>query len=216
MTDTLSIPAFRTVARVGAPSSYWVRGPVWDAVFMQNALRLLPLVLWLAHGRADPSRGPLDLLFFGITALFWIGHRFGSTWLVYATEAYRPLLKAQPFRFIAIPLLVAALCFAILLPADAALPWTRAQRVIALAIVDYVFSTWHFGAQHFGALSLYRGRAARRAGATACSRSARAGFLSSSPTCLRARSHTRSNGSARCPPGSRRNRIRSASSPPRS
>jgi hypothetical protein len=166
MTDTLSIPAFRTVARVGAPSSYWVRGPVWDAVFMQNALWLLPLVLWLAYGRADPSRGPLDLLFFGITALFWIGHRFGSTWLVYATEAYRPLLKAQPFRFIAIPLLVAALCFAILLPADAALPWTRAQRVIALAIVDYVFSTWHFGAQHFGALSLYRSRAGRSASRT--------------------------------------------------
>jgi hypothetical protein len=143
-----------------------VRGPVWDAIFMQNALWLLLLVLWLAYGRADPSAGPLDLLYFGLTALFWISHRFGSTWLVYATEAYRPLLRAQPLRFIAIPLLVAVLCFAILLPGDAALPWTRAQRVIALAIVDYVFNTWHFGAQHFGALSLYRSRAGRSASRT--------------------------------------------------
>jgi hypothetical protein len=166
MSDTLSIPAYGTVARVAAPSSLWVRGPVWDAVFVQSALWLLPLVLWLAYGRANPSAGPLDLLYFGITALFWIGHRFGSTWLVYATEAYRPLLKAQPIRFVAIPLLVVVLCFAVLLPPDAALPWTRAQRAIALAIVDYVFSTWHFGAQHFGALSLYRSRAGRSAGCT--------------------------------------------------
>jgi hypothetical protein len=41
------------------------------------------------------------------------------------------------------------------------MPWTRAQRVIALAIVDYVFVTHHFAAQHFGALSLYRSRADR-------------------------------------------------------
>src|SRR5262249_51746612 len=49
-------------------------------------------------------------------------------------------------------------CFALLLPSDAALPWTREQRVIALAILDYAFVTYHFAAQHFGALSLYRMR----------------------------------------------------------
>ena len=56
-----------------------------------------------------------------------------------------------------------AACFAVLLPPDAALPWTRAERIMGLAILDYGFGTYHFGAQHFGALSLYRARAGRGA-----------------------------------------------------
>jgi hypothetical protein len=60
-----------------------------------------------------------------------------------------------------VPLLVTAACFAVFLPADDAYPWTRAERVVAMAILDYAFVTYHFAAQHFGALSLYRSRAER-------------------------------------------------------
>jgi len=157
LTDTLSVSAFPTAARDAARPQLWVRGPVWDVVFLQSALWLLPLVLWL--DRAGPGARALDMLVFAFTALFWIGHRFTSAWLAYGTEAYRPLLKAQRVRFVAVPLAVTVMCFAILLPSDAALPLTRTERAIALAIVDYAFSTWHFAAQHFGALSLYRARA---------------------------------------------------------
>jgi len=101
------------------------------------------------------------VLYFGLTALFWIGHRLSSTYLAYCTEAYRPLLRAQPVRFVVLPLLVTAGCFALFLPADSALPWTREERLIGLAIIDYACVTYHFAAQHFGALSLYRSRADR-------------------------------------------------------
>jgi hypothetical protein len=137
----------------------WVRGPFWDVLWLQSALWLAPLTLLLAHGYADPTESPLDVLFFALTALFWIGHRIGSTWLAYATTAYRPLLRAEPVRFVLVPLVIAAVCFAILLPGDEALPFTREQRVVALVIVDYVLLTHHFAAQHFGILSLYRVRA---------------------------------------------------------
>jgi hypothetical protein len=130
---------------------------------MQSALWLAPVVLWLAHGYFNPESSLLDLLYFGLTALFWIGHRLCSTWLAYCTEAYRPLLRTQPVRFIALPVLVTIGCFAFILPADAALPWTRGERLIGLAIADYAWVTWHFAAQHFGALSLYRSRAGRGA-----------------------------------------------------
>jgi hypothetical protein len=130
---------------------------------VQNALWLAPLALWLARGSASPEASPVDSLYFALTALFWIGHRVGSTWLAYCTEAYRPLLRAQPLRFVALPVLVAAACFAVFLPPDAALPWTRAERLVGLAILDYGFVTHHFAAQHFGALSLYRSRAGRGA-----------------------------------------------------
>src|SRR6266566_7362727 len=141
--------------------SPWVRGPLWDGFWMLSALWLAPIVLWLALGYSNPS--PLDLLYFGLTALFWIGHRLSSTYLAYCTEAYRPLLRAQPIRFVLLPLLVTAGCFALFLPADSALPWTREERLIGLAIIDYACVTYHFAAQHFGALSLYRSRAERSA-----------------------------------------------------
>src|SRR5215468_11139651 len=142
-------------------SSLWVRGPLWDGFWILSALWLAPLVLLLVHGYSDPESSPLDLLYFGLTALFWIGHRLSSTYLAYCTEAYRPLLREQPVRFIALPLLVTATCFALFLPADSALPWTREERLIGLAIIDYACVTYHFAAQHFGALSLYRSRADR-------------------------------------------------------
>jgi TonB family protein len=142
-------------------SSVWVRGPVWDGFWMLSALWLAPIVLLLVHGYSNPESSPLDLLYFGLTALFWIGHRLSSTYLAYCTEAYRPLLREQPVRFIALPLLITAACFALFLPADFALPWTREERLIGLAIIDYACVTYHFAAQHFGALSLYRSRADR-------------------------------------------------------
>jgi hypothetical protein len=156
-------------ARLGAVcapqnrATSWLHSPAWDGLWMQSALWLTPLALWLASRGAGQGAGPLDALYFAITALFWIGHRLGSAWLAYATEAYRPLLRAEPVRFLLLPLLVTAACFAILLPPDSALPFTRMQRFIGLAILDYAASTYHFGAQHFGALSLYRARAGRSA-----------------------------------------------------
>ena len=153
--------ALPTTDVAAAPASAWVRGPAWDGVWMLSALWLAPLALWLAHGHADPESSPLDLLYFGLTALFWIGHRLGSTWLAYGTEAYRPLLRAQPVRFVVLPLLVTAGCFGVFLPSDTAFPWTRAERLVALAILDYALVTYHFAAQHFGALSLYRTRVGR-------------------------------------------------------
>ena len=140
-------------------SALWIRGPMWDGFWMLSALWLAPMVLWLTHGYSEPESSPLDTLYFGLTALFWIGHRLGSTYLAYCTEAYRPLLRSEPVRFVIIPLLITAGCFAIFLPDDSALPWSRADRAIALAIIDYACVTYHFAAQHFGALSLYRSRA---------------------------------------------------------
>ncbi len=162
-TGVLEIAGVSAARCLPESRSPWVRGPVWDAFWMLNALWLAPIVIWLAYGYADPESSPLDLLYFGLTALFWLGHRFCSTYLAYCTEAYRPLLRTQPIRFVVLPILITIGCFAFFLPADLALPWTRAERLVGLAIVDYAWVTWHFAAQHFGALSLYRSRAGRAA-----------------------------------------------------
>ena len=53
-TDTMDALFLRESAALR--SSTWVRGPVWDGIWMLNALWLVPLVLWLAfrehRGRA--------------------------------------------------------------------------------------------------------------------------------------------------------------------
>ena len=161
VSGAIEIPGVAAARGLSGTRSPWVRGPVWDGFWMLSALWLAPIALWLVQGCADPESSPLDVLYFGLTALFWLGHRFGSTYLAYCTEAYRPLLRTQPVRFVMLPLLVTAGCFALFLPADEALPWTRAERLVGMAIVDYAWVTWHFAAQHFGALSLYRSRAGR-------------------------------------------------------
>ena len=141
----------------------WIHGRLWDAVWIQSALWLVPLAFLLANGYGDLDDSPFDLLVFALTALFWLAHRFGSTWLAYATTAYHPLVRAEPLRFVVVPIAITFVCFAIMLPADHALLLTRAERVIVLATIDFVFVTWHFAAQHFGILSLYRMRAGRSA-----------------------------------------------------
>src|SRR4030095_3345192 len=96
----------------------WVHGLEWDAFWLQSALWLVPLALVLAHGYEDPTESPLDVLVFVLTALFWISHRLGSSWLAYATTAYRPLLRAEPARFVIVPIAVAAARFALLRSAE--------------------------------------------------------------------------------------------------
>ena len=159
MPDTMAVQVLASSA-AQRPST-WVRRPVWDGVWMLNALWLVPIALWLSRGYSDAGASPLDVFYFALTALFWIGHRLASTWLAYCTEAYRPLLRSEPVRFVLIPLLVTVACFVVFLPPDDAFPWTRWERFVGMAILDYALVTYHFAAQHFGALSLYRTRADR-------------------------------------------------------
>jgi hypothetical protein len=140
----------------------WIKSPAWDLVWVLNALWLAPLVFLLARGHeADVRASPVDSLFFALSVPLWFGHRVSSAWLAYATPAYRPLLASQPLRFVVAPLVIAAACFAVLLAPKKALPIPFAERVLWLTVLDYLFVSYHFAAQHFGLLSLYRVRAGR-------------------------------------------------------
>ena len=139
----------------------WIKSPGWDLVWILNALWLAPLVLLLAQGHDDVRASPVDGLFFALAVPLWFGHRVSSAWLAYATPAYRPLLAKQPLRFVVAPLAIVVACFSLLLAAESALPMPLAERVVWLAVLDYLLVSYHFAAQHFGLLSLYRARAGR-------------------------------------------------------
>ena len=139
----------------------WIKSPAWDLVWILNALWLAPLVLLLARGYDDVRASPVDGLFFVLTVPLWFGHRVSSAWLAYATPAYRPLLAKQPLRFIVAPMAIAVVCFGVLLAPESVLPMPLTERVVWLAVFDYLMVSYHFAAQHYGLLSLYRARAGR-------------------------------------------------------
>ena len=149
----------------GAPppisGTRWIKGPAWDLVWVLNALWLAPLVLLLERAYGDARYSPVDWLFFVLAVPLWFGHRVSSAWLAYTTPAYRPLLTTQRLRFVVVPLVIALACFSVLLAPESVLPLPLDQRVVCLAIVDYLWVSHHFAAQHFGLLSLYRGRTGR-------------------------------------------------------
>jgi hypothetical protein len=139
----------------------WIKSPAWDFVWVLNALWLAPVVLLLARGHDDVRASPVDALFFALAVPLWFGHRVSSAWLAYATPAYRPLLATQRLRFVVAPMAIAVACFALLLAPESVLPMPLVERVVWLAVLDYLLVSYHFAAQHFGLLSLYRARAGR-------------------------------------------------------
>jgi hypothetical protein len=145
----------------------WIKSPAWDLVWVLNPLWLAPLILLLARGHDDVRASPVDALFFALTVPLWFGHRVSSAWLAYATPAYRPLLAAQRLRFVVAPSAIAVACFGLLLVPESVLPVPLTERVVWLAVLDYLLVSHHFAAQHFGLLSLYRARAGRASDVTA-------------------------------------------------
>ena len=143
------------------PPASWIKSPAWDFVWVLNTLWLGPLVLLLGWGHEDVRASPVDALFFVLAVPLWFGHRVASAWLAYTTPAYRPLLAKQRVRFLIAPSAIALACFAVLLPSESVLPMPLLERVVWLAVLDYLLVSYHFAAQHFGLLSLYRARAGR-------------------------------------------------------
>jgi hypothetical protein len=161
-----STPAtpFATIDRLTARQ--WIRSPTWDFVWILNAFWMIPVVVFLAWGHDDARASLVDQLFFLLAVPLWFGHRVSSAWLSYATPGYRAVLVTQRWRFVVIPLLIAFACFAVLLAPEDVFPMPLEERVVWLAVLDYAFLSYHFAAQHFGLLSLYRARAGRASDAS--------------------------------------------------
>jgi hypothetical protein len=126
-----------------------------------SPLWIAPAVALLGAGWPSAWDSPVHSFYLVLSALFWIGHRFSSTWMAWMSSAYRPLLRAQPMRFVVVPVLAVWGIFAVVLDPAELLPGTPLLRAAALGAVDYLLVTWHFAAQHFGLLSLYRARSGR-------------------------------------------------------
>ena len=129
------------------PGTFWIQGLGWDLFWIFPGIWLFPLVMFLDD---------LDPIYAVGVFLFWIGHRVSSLYLGWFSPSFRPLLHDQRQRLIFIPLGVLLLTgFWLLLP-ESLLPLPFSLRILSLAMLDYFWGIYHFAAQHFGMLRLYR------------------------------------------------------------
>src|SRR4030095_378327 len=100
---------------------------------------------------------PLVIL---LTLLFWIGHRISSLYLGFCVGEFREVLQARRRYFLGFPLYLLCLLAAFLLVPESGVPLSLPGRFVLLLFLDYFLSLYHFSAQHYGVLSVYRGRLA--------------------------------------------------------
>lgn len=109
------------------------------------------LFLLLPLERAKP-------LVIAITLLLWMGHRIASLYLGFCVGEYREVLRERRRYFLAFPLVLFCLLAAFLLVPQSVVPLSLTSRFFWLFFLDYFLSLYHFSAQHYGVLSVYRGR----------------------------------------------------------
>jgi hypothetical protein len=157
-------------ARHGGP---FIRSAGWDALWIFSGV-WAPLLSLLAFGvvralAAEPLQldAPgYDVKSFALLYLpLAIAHRLSTPWAVLATPILRDELRADPRRYLYVPLLILAGCIGLSLlfvfHQSFPMPSAHAQlwAFFALAYVMVLWERWHFCAQEFGVLSIYRMRA---------------------------------------------------------
>ena len=157
----------RADAQPSTADRRWIKSPAWDLVWVSECAVVGPRDPAAGAGSRRRARQPGGRAVLRLAVPLWFGHRVSSAWLAYATPAYRPLLATQRLRFVVAPLAIAVACFAVLLAPESVLPMPLTERVVWLAVLDYLLVSYHFAAQHFGLLSLYRARAGRASDAIA-------------------------------------------------
>lgn len=125
------------------PSAGWVVSPAFDLLFLANALwpLLLVPVLLGADGFVAPD-GRLQTEFWVIYFVI-APHRWITLFLVAADPDRR---EGRTALFVGFAVLFAALVFGL---------WAFTGALTCLAVIDYIWNSWHFGSQHHGVLRMY-------------------------------------------------------------
>jgi hypothetical protein len=160
-----------------AAGSPWIESPRWDGLWMFSGLWapvLAAAAYVLAHGTgtAETQRAfgtgveGIAFIYLPLSIL----HRITTTYAVLGTPILREDMRKQPARYYYVPAAILLGCIALSLAftfhdAFAFMPSLhgRLWAFFALAYVMYGWERWHFCAQEFGVLSIYRVRAKQSA-----------------------------------------------------
>jgi len=102
--------------------------------------------------------GALENFLIFSSLLLWLSHRFGTTFAAFCTGAYRDLVNLQRTRFLVVPAGIILLVFGFVFAPKALNPLDDWGKIQLLGTIFFLYNTYHFGVQHYGVLSIYRGR----------------------------------------------------------
>ena len=133
-------------------TSLWMRSASWDILWILNGLWLFPLGIFFYY--SPWATGFLNYL---VIASPLVGglHSFLPLLAVFASPAFREKILASKDRVV---LIAALIFFGSVLFGVAGSFFLRAEFWLALGSIYLLWNTWHFSAQNFGVLSLYRAR----------------------------------------------------------
>lgn len=132
----------------------WLRSAAWDGFWMLSGLWLIVPVLGFSR-----LPGALNGLLIISSLLLWLAHRFATTFTAFCTPAYRGLVREQSARFLVLPALIFILVFGFVFTPEAVIRLDNWAKIQVLGTIFFLYNTYHFGVQHYGVLSIYRGRA---------------------------------------------------------
>ena len=135
----------------------------WDAFWILNGFWILGLLI--LSRALDLGRGlSIQIIFFGLL-LLWGGHIFSPIITTWMNPAFRTNMLRQWKRYILLPaatLVLPCILFVLglkLLKTSEGSPLIASTELVALVLYTFIlWNTWHFSAQHFGVLSIYRRR----------------------------------------------------------
>jgi hypothetical protein len=159
-------------------SKHWIKSPAWDALWIFSGLwaPLVALAVYAARGVFSSEHAGLRLPTYDPSTLavvylpLSILHRVGATFSVLGMPILRDEARRDLRRFVYLPAAITvasfglAVCFAFH-PAFSFLPAFPGElwAFFVLAYASILWDRWHFCAQEFGVLSIYRMRAGQRA-----------------------------------------------------
>jgi hypothetical protein len=147
--------SFQPVLQTGSVEmeipSHWIRSRTWDSFWLLSGFWIPTLLLLLPID----SIKPVTVV---VTLLFWMGHRISSLYLGFCVGEYREVLLARRHYFLSFPFFLLCLLAGFLLAPESVVPLSLLRRFVLLAFLDYFLSLYHFSVQHYGVLSVYRGR----------------------------------------------------------
>lgn len=146
---------------VSGPSGLWLESPQWDSFWILSGLWLL-LVILSAQAAGLVPKIP-DALSLGALVFLWGGHILAPVIVTWMNPGLRAHMAKQPGKYLLFP--TSILCISILVGMLGDLSqWTVFPEEFRIHVnprflIFYSFliwNTWHFSAQHFGVLAIYR------------------------------------------------------------
>lgn len=129
-----------------------------DLFFIHSAFWIFPLFFIIA-------KYDIGYLRFGAAFIFIIiriVHTYLSMYLCIGHPLYRPIAKKQKWRFFGVPALITGGITLFFILPDAMIPWDTRMRFEFYSFVVFPLTYWHYAAQHYGVMSIYRSRAGQR------------------------------------------------------